>query len=229
MSERINSLFSDISSNYDTMNHVLSFGIDTLWRRKAAKAALLPGRSYRVLDIATGTGDLAIAVRKAAVSHSKSADITAMDFNLDMLKIAKSKASNYNIKDIKFETGDALKMKYMDESFDVLTSAFALRNFDDLDSFLKEAYRILRPNGKVVFLDMAIPDSFFEREFFRLYSRFMLIAGSLVDVGAYAWLVKSIKNFDKKRLAQLAAKNKFKNVKITNLTSGIAYLLTAEK
>ncbi len=229
MSERIRNLFSDISGKYDTMNHVLSLGVDTIWRRRAAVESVMAAKSYKVLDVATGTGDLALAVHYAAVRRGKVADITAMDFSKSMLKIAKRKASARSVSGLRFEFGDALRMKYRDNSFDVVTTAFSLRNFDNLNTFLKEVHRVLKPKGKFVFIDMAMPDNGAERAFFALYSRLMLAIGSLVQRNAYSWLVYSIMKFDKKRLINLAIKNKFSNVRMTNMASGIAYMITGEK
>ena len=229
MSERIRNLFSDISGKYDTMNHVLSFGVDTLWRRRAAYESIPDKESFKALDVATGTGDLAFAVHNMALKNGKKAEIVGMDFSKKMLDIAKAKAAKRRTAEISFELGDALNMEYEDNSFDVVTTAFSLRNFDDLDKFLKEVHRVLKPGGKFVFIDMAMPDSRFGRAFFKFYSKVMLAMGTLVQRNAYSWLVHSIMKFDKKRLVYLATKNEFNNVSMSNMVSGIAYIITGEK
>lgn len=236
MATEINRMFSKIYQNYDFMNHLFSFNFDKLWRNRAAHESLLQKRKYEVLDVASGTGDLAIAVSKAAASKGKRVRIRAYDFNKDMLDIAQSKFSKMHISNIRNELGSAFKIRHPDESFDVITSGFALRSFanskDDkkgLQKFISESYRLLKPGGRVVLLDMAMPDDLIQGSFFRVYSLIMLWVGSLVEGDTYAWLVRTIKEFDKKGLARLMASAGFKNVRIRNLPSGIAFMAIAEK
>lgn len=227
MSERINNLFSKISPRYDIFNHLFSMGIDMEWRRDAAKEAMLQQDRYVLLDAATGTGDLAIAVNKAAKARGKSIEIIGIDINHDMLRLAKKKACR--IGDIRFEEGDALRLQYPDRSFEAVTTGFSLRNFDDLEVFVREVRRILKKGGRFIFLDMAKPDRGYQAAFFNFYSRFIRSIGALVDRGAYSWLVFSINNFDKKKVVELANKYGFNNVKIRSLRTGIAFIVTGEK
>ena len=229
LSERIRELFDGISPHYDFMNHFLSMGTDKSWRRAAAIAAVMPKSEYSVLDVATGTADLAIEVYKQAAARGKTVSITGMDFSNKMLEIASKKVSALHISCISLESGDALRMKYPDASFDVVTTAFSLRNFDDLGAFVAEVHRVLKSDGRFVFLEMAAPDSGAQRAFFSLYSVLMRAAGRLVRRGAYTWLVSSIKRFDKARLMRMLTDAGFRNVERRNLVSGIAFIATGEK
>ena len=232
----INEMFSKITPEYDLMNHILSFNFDKSWRSEAAQEAIIPRKEYGVLDVAAGTGDLSIAVSNSAQQKGKNVMIYAYDFNKDMLAIAKEKFRKCGLENIKIEQGNAFKIDHKRSSFDIVISGFALRSFrysksekNGLQKFISESYRVLRPNGKVVLLDMAMPDNAFQRAFFNVYSIPMQIMGSFVDRDTYSWLVRTIKSFDKKELVSIIRSVGFKNIKIRSLSSGIAYLLTAEK
>jgi demethylmenaquinone methyltransferase / 2-methoxy-6-polyprenyl-1,4-benzoquinol methylase len=229
MSEAIRKMFSRISGKYDRMNHLLSFGFDRSWRREAAKEAMMENSEYRLLDLSTGTGDLAIAIQKEAMIRGKHIDIVATDFSHEMLKIAKEKAKDEGFDNILFKVGDSLNTGYRDESFEVVTSAFSLRNYDDVGAFIFEAHRILEIGGKLVILDMATPDGILQRIFFMAYLPVMRLIGMFVDNEAYSWLPSSINDFDKKDLIAKIKGRGFRNVKYRQLSSGIAYLVVGEK
>ncbi len=232
MSERINKLFTGVSKHYDFMNHALSFGVDKNWRNEAVTLSLKlldKVQSPEILDVATGTGDLAIELSKNLSNKKLSSQITAIDFNKEMLIIGKKKSDKLNIKNINFEVKDALKTKLPDEHFDLSISGFALRNLDDLEVFAKEQKRILKKNAHFLYLDMAMPDSFSERLFFRVYSVFMKTFGFFVDYEAYSWLSKSIHQFNKKRLIKILNDTGFKDVKYLKLKTGIAYIVYGRK
>lgn len=229
MSERINRIFSKVSNDYDRMNHILSFGADISWRNSAVNEILDSGRRGKVLDIGTGTADLAIAISKSAKNRDIPLEIEGIDFNEAMLKIGKRKLRDLKIYNVKIKLGNALSLKYPDNYFDIVTSGFTLRNLDDLEVFTGETYRVLKRGGKIVLLEMAKPDSALEMAFFEFYSRYMRALGSFVDSETYNWLVYSIKRFDKNRLVSLLRSAGFKGVKIRNLVSGIAFLVTGTK
>jgi demethylmenaquinone methyltransferase / 2-methoxy-6-polyprenyl-1,4-benzoquinol methylase len=229
MSEAIRKMFSRISGRYDKMNHLLSFGFDRSWRSEAAKEAMMENNEYRLLDLSTGTGDFAIAIEKEARAREKHIEIMATDFSHEMLKIAKEKAKAEGIDNISFKVGDSLNTGYRDESFEVVTSAFSIRNYDDVGAFIFELHRILEVGGKFVILDMAFPDGILQRAFFLAYSPVMRLIGSFVDKDAYSWLPSSIRNFDKKDLILKIKSRGFRNVKYRQLSSGIAYLVVGEK
>lgn len=213
------------------MNHLLSFGVDVKWRRDTVSEILKMSKgrkNLQVLDIATGTGDLAISLSEAFKKGNINAQITAMDFNDDMLLLADRKSRKSGT-DILFEHGDAVRMKYGAGSFDVLTSGFALRNFDDLVRFAEESHRVLKKGGFFVFVDMAMPDEKAKQYFFKIYSLYMRLLGFFVDNESYKWLVHSIKAFDKKALEKKLRVAGFRNVRQRELSSGIGYIILGEK
>ena len=237
MQDKINEMFSRVSKSYDFVNHLLSFNIDKGWRRACAVQVLSGDGSLKILDIAAGTGDLSITAAEMAVRRGKTAAIYASDFNKEMLEIAKKKISSMGLGDrIEIEEGNAFEINHRSGTIDALMSGFALRSFffsdgtgENMGKFLSEAYRVIKPGGRAVLLDMALPDRPSQRAFFRLYSNFMLFAGAFVDRETYRWLVKTITEFDKKRLKSMMEKAGFRNVRITDLKSGIAYLACGEK
>ncbi len=228
MGKEIKQMFSQIHKSYDTMNHLLSLGIDIFWRKAAAQESIVAKRNYKLLDIATGTGDLAIMIKRLGAQEGKQIDVHGVDFNTDMLHIAERKASDLKLK-IHFKVGDALKLTYKNNSFDMVASAFALRDFDSLQMFASESFRVLRKGGKLVLLEMAKPEKLFPRLFFRFYTKVMLAEGSLVNKEAYRFLVNSIIGFDKSRLIAILEKTGFKRVRAKSLVSGAAFIFTAYK
>ncbi len=232
MSERINTLFTQVSTHYDFMNHFLSFGIDKNWREETIKLSIAKLSSIKnpiILDIATGTGDLAILLSRELEKSRKDYKIIAMDFNKEMLELGRKKAVMMNCKKISFEVSDAIKTKYPENSFDAAISAFALRNLDDLNAFAKELKRILKKNGSFIFVDMAVPDEKPKEFFFKTYSIFMRFVGFFVDNEAYKWLVSSISKFDKKNFIKILKKNGFKNIQYLELKTGVAYIISGNK
>jgi demethylmenaquinone methyltransferase / 2-methoxy-6-polyprenyl-1,4-benzoquinol methylase len=236
MEGEINEMFSKIYQRYDLMNHILSFNFDKSWRDEAARDSMIAKEHYSILDVAAGTGDLSITINKMASKRGKKVYIYAYDFNKDMLAVAKEKFKRENMHNVKIEVGNAFSLKHKSRSLDVVTSGFALRSFffskggkRNLQRFISESYRVLKPNGRIVLLDMAMPDGKSQRAFFRAYSYAMLAMGSFVDLDTYAWLVRTIKTFDKKQLVRMIESTGFSNVKIRSLRSGIAYIVTAEK
>ena len=229
MSKRIGRMFSDIHRDYDRMNHILSMGIDKSWRKAAAREAIIAKKSYNILDVASGTGDFTIALEKAAREAGKKVRIIGMNFNRDMLKVGNEKITKKKVKNIHLEFGNALSTKYKRASFDVVTSAFALRDFDNLGKFLKEVNRMLKNGGKFVFLEMALPDNKAGRAFFRHYFRLLRKVGATVDKNAYNFLFDSIMEFDKDGLVKKVRLTGFENIKVRNLTSGIGFFISGEK
>ncbi len=220
--------FANIAGRYDFMNHLLSLDMDKGWREAAAEEAMLGRKSFRVLDSATGTGDLAFAVYDEARNEGKSVRMTATDFVREMLDIAVEKAKRTKRAPIDFRLVDSLKTGFRSGSFDVVITGFALRNFDSVDRFLAEAYRVLSPRGRLVILEMAMPDLPAQRLRFALYSYVMRFA-SIFAGKEYGWLVDSIEAFDKKALKASVRRTGFRSVRMRSLRSGVAYLLVADK
>jgi len=219
--------FDSIHRHYDLFNHLFSMGVDVGWRKAAAKEAMLDKKTFRVLDVATGTGDLAIAISRLASLEGKRALITGMDFNKPMLEHARHKTKAMDISGIKLEVGDALHIKHPKSTFDVVASGFAMRSFDSLDRFADEAYRVMKKGGKLVMLDMGRPDK--PMPMMGAYFRGINAVGGITGKPAYKWLTYSIMKFDKHKVAAIFAKHGFKNVKVRELRTGIAFIITANK
>lgn len=228
MSESVNRLYSDIYKNYDLVNAVCSFGTMKLWRKVAAKEAVRGRKEHAILDIGTGTGELALEMIRAADKDAGDLHIVAMDFNSRMLEIAKKKAQDRNAV-VKFELGDATDLKYASNSFDVVASGFAVKNIDDLQKFSKEVRRVLKKGGRFVFLDMARPDGRIGRLFIGAYWSAMGSISAMMGKGAYVKIIGSINDFDKTKFLKILKSAGFKRVKIRNLIFGPAFLITGEK
>ena len=229
MSERVYNIFSQVYRNYDAVNTICSLGTIVQWRKVGAQAALVDKEHYKLLDIATGTGEFAIALYREARRNGKHVDITAMDFAENMLMVAVQKAQHKHIK-INFEHGDAMHLRYANNSFDVVTSSFALRNVDDLAKFSKEAYRVLKKGGKFVFMDMARPDNAASRAFLKAFWVATSGVGNLSEnKDAFKWLMESIERFDKRKFVRILRKAKFKGIRMRNLRSGAAFMVTGHK
>lgn len=189
---QVEAMFDRIASVYDLMNSVMTAGMHQRWRERAVDLANQP---QRALDVATGTGDLAIALR------ARGADVVGVDFAEKMLEIARRKAPG-----IDFHTGNALALDFADDEFDAATVGFGARNFDDLDRGLAEMARVVRPGGRVVVLEITTPQrpplsTFFSLWFDRIVPLIGRVAG---DPDAYEYLPNSVKRFPGPR--DLAAK-----------------------
>ena len=178
-------MFDRISGFYDVVNTVMTAGLHHRWRARAVDLAAV-GPGSRVLDVATGTGDLAIELARRGV------DVVGSDFSDDMLAVARRKAPQ-----LRFEHGNALELPYADDEFDAATVGFGARNFSDLDRGLAEMARVVRPGGRVVVLEITTPtkpplSTFYGLWFDRLVPAIGRIAG---DSAAYEYLPSSVKRF----------------------------------
>ena len=180
---QVEAMFDRIASVYDLMNRVMTVGMDERWRGRAVDLAADPARA---LDVATGTGDLAIELRR------RGADVVGVDFSEGMLEIARKKAPG-----IEFRTGNALALDFPDNEFDAATVGFGARNFDDLDRGLSEMARVVRPGGKVVVLEITNPQKPPLSTFFRIWfdSIVPLLGKVAGDPDAYEYLPNSVKRF----------------------------------
>ena len=178
-------MFDRIAGVYDLMNSVMTAGLHHRWRRRAVDLAEI-GPGAKVLDVATGTGDLAIE------AASRGAEVIGSDFSEGMLERARAKAPS-----IRFEQGDALALSYADDSFDAATVGFGARNFADLEQGLREMTRVVRPGGKVVVLEITTPQKPPLSTFFSLwFDRIVPLVGRLAgDPDAYSYLPNSVKRF----------------------------------
>ena len=221
-------MFNNIAGRYDFLNHFLSMGIDKGWRRKAIAAAgtVAP---RKILDVATGTGDLAIAAMSLKPDH-----ITGIDIAAQMLEVGKTKIKALGMQEqISLSVGDSESMPFDDKSFDVVMCAYGVRNFEHLEVGLCEMCRVLRPGGKVVILEFSHPTGFPVKQLYKFYFRFILpILGKMVSkhASAYTYLPESVMAFPQgNKFTTILQKCGFKNAVARPLTFGITSLYVAEK
>ncbi len=229
ISERILGIFSSIAGVYDFMGHLFSLGIDGVWRKMAAEEALTEKESYKILDVATGTGSIAIDIARKAKKAKKQVEIIAVDFNKDMLRVAKEKIEKAKINNICVKMEDAMKLDEPDCCYDVVTAGFLLRNINDTKVFAEELMRILKKNGEFILLEMGRPQNKLLRTFFRIYFSLIRAIGSLIDKGAYRWLTYSIMAFDRNKMLGILSDRGFKDLKIKNLPFHVGFMITGIK
>lgn len=225
----IATMFDRISSKYDALNHLLSLNIDKVWRRKAAKE-VAKHQPATILDLATGTADLAIALAK----RNPQAHIVGMDISEKMLEIGKKKVAKQKMDpQIELCVGDAASLPFVDNTFDTVTVAFGVRNFEDLDKGLSEIHRVLKPNGQAVILEFSMPERFPVKQLYRFYfKRLLPFIGRIVskDKSAYSYLPASVEHFPKPNIfVEMLAQKRLSNGQAKPLTFGIATLYTAAK
>jgi demethylmenaquinone methyltransferase/2-methoxy-6-polyprenyl-1,4-benzoquinol methylase len=188
---QVRAMFDRIAGIYDRLNSVMTAGLHHKWRARAVDLAAV-GPGDRVLDIATGTGDLALAL---AALVAPGGEVVGSDFSERMLSLAREKASG--LQDVQFEFGNALQLPYPDDSFDAATVGFGARNFSDLRRGLSEMVRVVRPGGRVVVLEITTPrrpplSTFFSLWFDRAVPVLGRVAG---DADAYSYLPESVRRF----------------------------------
>ena len=190
--KQVKTMFDSIAHSYDKLNITLSFGIDRLWRRKAL-ASLKRFAPKSILDVATGTGDLAILAYKK-LSPDK---ITGIDLSEGMLEIGRDKVKAENLQDkITLECQDCLNLDFEDNTFDAITVGFGVRNFENISKGYDEMYRVLKPGGVLMVLELSTPEKFPMNVLYNFYSSTIIpTIGKLVsnDTKAYSYLNQSIK------------------------------------
>ena len=189
---QVKQMFNKIAGQYDFLNRFLTFGIDNIWRTIAVKK--IKNNPKNVLDIATGTADLAIITAKYT-----NAEIIGLDISDQMLKVGKEKITNKNLDSrIKLINGDAENLSFNNETFDAITVGFGVRNFENLEKGLNEIYRVIKKGGYVAILEPSYPEKFPLKQLFNFYFETLTpIIGNLIskDYKAYSYLSKSVKNF----------------------------------
>lgn len=228
MSKEVNKIFSDMSPNYDRVNKICSSYTMVMWRKAAAKESIPDKHSFSVLDIGTGTGELAFEIYGEANMLGKHADITGMDFSKGMLDVARQKAEKRGAR-IKFEFGDAMRLKYRDSTFDIVTSSLVVKNVDDQKKFAKEAYRVLKRGGKVVILELVSPKGMLNRALINAYWATVIRIGFIGSSDSYSALKESVDKFDAKRFSKILRQSGFRNVGQMRMFSGAAVLFTGSK
>ena len=218
----VRDMFGAVAPRYDLLNTLLSFGIDRRWRAEAVAAALQDG-PQRILDVATGTADLAVALKRA----SPRAEVVGVDFAEPMLALGRRKIAAQNL-DVRLLQGDGQNLAFENDSFDALTIAYGLRNFADRERGLHEFYRVLRPGGRLVVLEFPRPPEGVFGALFRVY--FLKVAPRLAGVvsgrrDAYEYLGESVLEFPPPRqLADMMHKVGFAEVRYILQTFGVSAL-----
>lgn len=226
--EQVTKMFDAISGNYDNLNRVISFGIDVKWRKKVLQLVAKSNPSS-ILDIATGTGDLAILM-----AQTKANKIIGLDISQGMLEVGVKKIEAKKLsKTIQMVLGDSEKMPFDTNSFDAITVAFGVRNFENLEKGLTEILRVLKPNGVFVILETSVPEKTPYKQGYTFYSRNILpIIGKLFskDTVAYGYLSESAANFPYgEALNNILKKIGFIDVVALPQTFGVATIYSASK
>jgi len=221
-------MFDNISGDYDGLNRVISFGIDVKWRKKVVKF-VEKTNPETILDIATGTGDLAIALAKTNASK-----IVGLDISSGMLDIGKQKIIKKELQEtIEMVLGDSENMPFEDNTFDAVTVAFGVRNFETLEKGLSEILRVLKPHGIFVILETSVPTKTPYKQGYKAYTKYILpIIGKLFskDRSAYAYLSESASVFPYgDALNNILTEIGFINVKDFPQTLGVATIYTSTK
>ncbi len=226
--EQVTEMFDTISGNYDGLNRVISFGIDVKWRKKVVKlvGAIKPDK---ILDVATGTGDLAIQLSKTGASK-----IVGLDISTGMLEIGRKKIASKNLDTvIEMVTGDSEHLPYEENYFDAITVSFGVRNFENLEKGLSEIYRVLRPGGIFVVLETSIPTKTPYKQGHKLYTTKVLpLIGKIFskDRSAYSYLSESAAAFPYgEAFNNILKKIGFIDVEDTPQTFGVATIYKAKK
>ena len=226
--EQVTQMFDNISGDYDGLNRVISFGIDVKWRKKVVKFVEKTNPKF-ILDIATGTGDLAIALAKTNANK-----IIGLDISIGMLDIGKQKIIKKQLEDtIEMVLGDSENMPFEDNTFDAITVAFGVRNFETLEKGLSEILRVLKPNGIFVILETSVPTKTPYKQGYKAYTKYILpVIGKLFskDRSAYTYLSESASVFPYgDALNNILLEIGFINVKDFPQTLGVATIYTSTK
>ncbi len=226
--EQVKQMFDTISGNYDGLNRVISFGTDIKWRKKIV--AFLSEKSPKnILDIATGTGDLAIALSKTGAEK-----IVGLDLSPGMLEVGKKKVNEKSLdKTIEMVVGDSENLPFEDNSFDAITVAFGVRNFENLEKGLQEIYRVLKPEGHFLVLETSVPTKTPFKQGYRFYTKYILPnIGRLFskDRSAYAYLSESASVFPHgEAFNNILGKIGFIGIENKPQTMGVATIYVASK
>lgn len=226
--EQVAQMFDTISGNYDGLNRVISFGIDIKWRKKVLKMVSNKNPEM-ILDIATGTGDLAILMTKTNAKK-----IIGLDISAGMLEVGRKKIEQKNLSDrIEMVLGDSENIPYDDNTFDAITVGFGVRNFENLEKGFSEILRVLKPNGIFVILETSVPTKTPYKQGYKFYSKYILpLIGKLFskDNSAYQYLSDSASVFPYgEALNNILRKIGFIEVKALPQTMGVATIYSASK
>lgn len=226
--EQVTQMFDNISGNYDDLNRVISLGIDVKWRKKVVDI-VAKKNPENILDIATGTGDLAILMTSTSAKK-----IVGLDLSVGMLEVGKKKIASQNLSDkIEMVVGDSENIPFPDNYFDAITVSFGIRNFETLEKGLAEIYRVLKPNGVFVILETSVPTKFPFKQGYSFYTKMILpLIGKIFskDKNAYGYLSTSAANFPfGEKLNNILRKVSFIDCVALPQTFGVATIYTATK
>ena len=226
--EQVEHMFDSIAPKYDFLNRFLSMGIDQTWRKKAINS-LKEVNPKQILDVATGTADLAIAALKLNPDH-----VIGIDISNQMLQVGRNKISNKTLNDkITLQQADSANLPFEDNKFDAITVAFGVRNFEFLQQGINQMYRVTRDGGKLAVLEFSKPKSFPFKQLYNFYFKYILPGwGGLISksITAYTYLPESVEHFPEGENFTAYLKNAgYINIEIKPLTFGICTLYTAIK
>jgi demethylmenaquinone methyltransferase/2-methoxy-6-polyprenyl-1,4-benzoquinol methylase len=226
--EEVAQMFDNISKRYDFLNHFLSLGIDKIWRKKAVKM-LREIQPKKILDLATGTGDFAIASLKLNPT-----EIVGMDISDGMLEVGRVKIKKNGYDSIiSMRNGDSENLPFEDNYFDALTVGFGVRNYENLEKGLAEMLRVVRPGGKLVILEFSKPKKFPVKQYYAFHSKYIIpFFGKRIskDSSAYAYLPESVAAFPEgKNFENILVKLGYKDVKAKLVSGGIATIYSGIK
>ena len=225
--KQIMNMFDNIAETYDLLNYMISFGMDKKWRKIAIQK--ITNNPKKILDVATGTADFAIAA-----CRMQDVKITGIDISEGMINVGKEKIKKKELENrIDLQIADSENLPFLDNSFDAITAGFGIRNFENLEKGLSEMYRVLSPNGMVVILEPSTPKAFPIKQIYNIYFHKVLpFIGKLIskDNSAYTYLPNSVEAFPNQDKLIPQLKNiGFNNCKHIPLTFGIVDLYVAIK
>lgn len=229
-SEQVRAMFDNIAPAYDFMNRAMTFGIDRIWRRKAVDMLQAAPSRNEILDIATGTGDLAMLIaRRTDTKH-----VTGVDLSEVMLEVGRRKVAEAGLADrISFSAADCLALPFADNTFNCVTAAYGVRNFENLLDGYREMLRVLQPGGMIMVIELSTPTSPLVRPFYKLYTKWLIpTVGRLIshDSRAYAYLPESIAAVAQgQEMLDLMQKAGFEHAQCRTLTFGTCSVYTASK
>lgn len=193
-------MFDNIADSYDSLNHIMSLNVDKVWRARAIRKVIDPEREQKIMDLACGTGDFSIAIAKRMAPGSS---VVGVDLSEGMLAVMKTKVEAEGLSDrISIEQGEGELLRFADNSFDVVTIAFGIRNFENRQQGLREMLRVLKPGGKLCILELSEPANPVVRWFYELYfTKVMPLIGGMIsgNKAAYNYLPASVINFPQKK------------------------------
>tara|TARA_B100000575_G_scaffold282005_1_gene273189 strand:- start:2558 stop:3262 length:705 start_codon:yes stop_codon:yes gene_type:complete len=223
----IKNIFESISSEYDFMNDLMTFKNHSKWKKEIAEIAKYSSPT-KILDIATGTGDIAINLSK--INGSK---IEGVDVSENMLKIARKKIDKLKIDNISLKTCEAENLFFNDNQFDIISIGYGVRNFSDLEKGLSESYRVLKKNGKLIILETSIPENRLIRLLYTFITSIYIPLIAFIFSGktkAYLYLLESTKNFPaKNKFLEILSKTGFKEVETRRKLYGASTIYIASK